>query len=218
MIRLLVADDHPIIREGLKRIVAECPDMTVVAEAVDGDGLLSLLADVTADVLLLDISMPGPGFLELMRELRSSWPDLRILIISAHPEDMFAVRSLRAGAAGYLSKDQSPDRLAEAIRRIHRGGRYVTPSLAEKLASELAPDEERPAHSQLSDREYQVLSLLGSGGSIKEIAEQLSLSSKTVSTYRSRVLEKLGLKTTADLIRYAIEHELTGPSEPRRRK
>lgn len=209
MIKLLIADDHPIVREGLKRIVAECPDMTVVSEAGDGDELLELLRGSAVDVLLLDISMPGPEFLELMRQLREEWPSVRVLVLSTHPEDQYAVRSLRAGAAGYLSKDRSPDRLADAVRRVFRGAKYVTEELADKLASELDPGNERPAHEVLSDREYQVLCLLGAGHTAKEISQRLTLSPKTVSTYRTRVLEKLGLRSTPDLIRYAVEHGLS---------
>jgi len=209
VIRLVIADDHPIVREGLHRIVAEHPDMTVVGEAADGDRLQELLQDVTADVLLLDISMPGLPFLEMMQRLRSTYSRLRVLVVSAHPEDQYALRSLRAGAAGYLTKNHTPDELAEAIRRVHQGARYVTSTLAEALAFELDPEYDRPLHDLLSEREYQVLVSLGAGTSLKEIAAEMSLSPKTVSTYRARVLNKLGLKTTAELIRYAIEQGLT---------
>jgi DNA-binding NarL/FixJ family response regulator len=208
MIRLLMADDHPIVRAGLQRIVAEHPDMQVVGEAASGEELLQLLGRVEADVLLLDISMPGPPFLDLLRSVRDEWQQLRVLVLSTHPEDQYAVRALRSGAAGYLTKEHSPTELAEAVRRIHRGGRYITESLAEKLALALDPSEERPPHEQLSNREYRVLCCLGAGKSIKEIAATLSLSPKTVSTYRARLLQKMGLKTTADLIRYAVEHGL----------
>jgi len=209
VIRLVIADDHPIVREGLHRIVAEHPDMTVVGEAANGDRLQELLQDVTADVLLLDISMPGLPFLEMMQRLRSTYSRLRVLVVSAHPEDQYALRSLRAGAAGYLTKNHTPDELAEAIRRVHQGARYVTSTLAEALAFELDPEYDRPLHDLLSEREYQVLVSLGAGTSLKEIAAEMSLSPKTVSTYRARVLNKLGLKTTAELIRYAIEQGLT---------
>ncbi len=209
MIRLVIADDHPIVREGLHRIVAEHPDMTVVGEAADGDRLQDLLQDVTADVLLLDISMPGLPFLEMMQRLRTTYPRLRVLVVSAHPEDQYALRALRAGAAGYLTKNHTPDELAEAIRRVHQGARYVTSTLAEALAFELDPEYDRPLHDRLSEREYQVLVSLGAGKSLKEIAAEMSLSPKTVSTYRARVLNKLGLKTTAELIRFAIEQGLT---------
>lgn len=208
MIRLVIADDHPIVRQGLHRIVAEHPDMTVIGEAAEGAELLALLTDLTPDVLLLDISMPGPPFLEMMQTLRERWPSVRTLVVSAHPEDQYALRSFRAGATGYLSKSHSPDELAAAIRRVHGGGRYITTSLAESLAFELAPGFERAPHELLSQREFRVLQEMGRGRSIKEIAAELSLSPKTISTYRARILEKLGLSTTAELIRYALEHQL----------
>ena len=208
MIRLLIADDHPIVREGVRRIVDDCLDMKVVGEAVDGDDLRTKLDTIEADVLLLDISMPGPGFLSVMERLRAEHSATRVLVLSVHSEDQYALRALRAGAAGYLTKEHSPLELAEAIRRIDRGGKYITPTLAEKLAFDLDPAADRPPHEALSDREYQVLCMLGSGNSGKEIGAKLALSPKTVSTYRARILEKMKLKTTADLIRYVVEHHL----------
>ena len=208
MIRLLIADDHPIVREGLKRIIAECPDMALVGEAVDGDQALEQCAAATVDVLLLDVSMPGPGFLETMRRLRKEHPDVRVLVLSVHSEDQYAVRALRLGASGYLTKDHSADELAGAIRRAYRGGKYVTDSLAERLAFELETDRDMLPHALLSDREYQVLCKLGSGTSVKETAAELGLSPKTVSTYRTRVLTKMNLKSNAELIRYVLRHGL----------
>lgn len=208
MIRLLIADDHPIVREGLKRIVAECPDMKLVGEAVDGDEVLVKCTGEDVDVLLLDVSMPGPGFLETMRCLRKDSPSVRVLVLSVHSEDQYAVRALRLGASGYLTKDHSPDELAGAIRRAYRGGKYVTESLAERLAFELESDREMQPHAMLSDREYQVLCKLGAGTSVKETAVELGLSPKTVSTYRTRVLAKMKLKTNAELIRYVLRHGL----------
>jgi DNA-binding NarL/FixJ family response regulator len=205
---LLIADDHPVVREGLKRIVAECPDMKLVGEAVDGDETLAQCAAQKVDVLLLDVSMPGPGFLETMRSLRKDHPDVRVLVLSVHSEDQYAVRALRLGASGYLTKDHSPTELAGAIRRAFRGGKYVTESLAERLAFELEADREMAPHAMLSDREYQVLCKLGSGTSVKETAAELGLSPKTVSTYRSRVLAKMKLKSNAELIRYVLRHGL----------
>ena len=208
MIRLLIADDHPIVREGLKRIVTDCPDMKIVGEAIDGDDVLARCENTTVDVLLLDVSMPGPGFLETMRRLKKEHPGVRVLVLSVHSEDQYAVRALRAGASGYLTKDHSPTELSGAIRRAYRGGKYVTESLAERLAFELEADRERLPHASLSDREYQVLCKLGSGTSVKETAVDLGLSPKTVSTYRTRVLKKMKLKTNAELIRYVLRHSL----------
>lgn len=208
MIRLLIADDHPVVREGLRRIVGDCSDMKVMAEAGDGDEVLRLLACTEVDVLLLDISMPGPPFLDLLPSIKLRRPGLRVLVLSVYAEDQYALRALRAGAAGYLTKEHSSDELAEAIRRIYRGGRYVTPTLAEMLAFQLSPDGETPRHEALSDREYQALCMLGRGRSVKQIAADLVLSPKTVSTYRARILTKMGLNTTADLIRYTVEHSL----------
>lgn len=208
MIRLLIADDHPIVREGLKRVVAECPDIRVVAEAVDADEVVAQLKRHDIDIVLLDISMPGPTFLSTMRRLRTERPDLPVLVLSVHPEEHYAVRALKLGAAGYLTKDRSPEELAEAIRRVNSGRKYVTPSLAERLAHELGPDAERVPHEALSGREYEVLRMLAAGKSIKEIASNMTLSPKTVSTYRTRILVKMKLDSNADLIRYALEKQL----------
>lgn len=207
-IKLVIADDHPIVRQGLRRIVSENPDMTVVAEAASGDEVLAMLRGAEGDVLLLDISMPGPPFLDLLRRVREEWPRLGVLVLSAHSEDQYAVRALKAGAGGYLTKERSPEELADAVRRIYRGGRYITATLAEKLALALDTTRAGLPHEDLSDREYRVLCMLGAGQSVKEIAAALSLSPKTVSTYRARLLKKLDLETTAELIRYAVEHNL----------
>lgn len=208
MISLLVADDHPIVRAGLRHIVAEEPDIAIRSEAVNGHQAVELVHDPDVNVLILDITMPGPGFLETMRLVRESRPDLPVLVMSVHPEEHYAVRSLRAGAAGYLTKERSADELIAAIRRVHEGGKYVSPSLAEKLAFEVGPERDRPLHEVLSNREYEVLCRLGSGKRVKEIAEELELSPKTVSTYRTRLLEKMKLRTSAELIKYALEHGL----------
>jgi len=208
VIRLVIVDDHPVVREGLKRIIAECPDMMVVGEAVDGDGVISVLAGTSVDVLLLDVSMPGPGFLETMRRLRNDWPDLHILVLSVHSEDQYAVRALRSGADGYLTKDHSPDRLAAAVRRVYQGGKYVSESLAERLALDLQADRVTQPHVHLSEREYQVLCKLGAGKTVAEVSNELGLSPKTVSTYRTRVCSKMGLHSNAELIRYVVENGL----------
>jgi two-component system invasion response regulator UvrY len=209
VIRLLLADDHPVVREGLRRIVADNPGLEVVGEAVNGDEVLTVLRRSPADVVLLDISMPGPGFLQVLESLRSEHPTVAVLVLSMHPEDQYAVRALRSGAAGYLTKDHSPEQLVEAIRKVHRGGRYVSPTLAERLAADLATAGNRQVrHELLSHREYEVLCLLGSGRTVKEISAELRLSPKTISTYRARVLEKMQASTNADLVRYASQHGL----------
>jgi DNA-binding NarL/FixJ family response regulator len=208
VINIIIADDHPVVREGLKRIISDCPDMTVVAEASDGESVLSTIASTAADVLLLDVSMPGPGFLETMRRLKREREDLHVLVLSVHSEDQYAVRALRAGADGYLTKNHSPDELAAAVRRVHLGGKYVTESLAERLALDLQSDQSQPPHSVLSEREFQVLCKLGAGKTVVEVSQELGLSPKTVSTYRTRVCSKMGLQNNAELIRYVIEHGL----------
>ena len=209
MIRLFIADDHAMVREGLRRILADHSDVQVVGEAATADEVLQTLGRVDADVALLDVSMPGPGILELLRVLRDIAPKTRALVVSMHPEEQYATRVLRAGAAGYVNKDQPPERLVEAIRKAARGGRFVSPELAEVLAAALESGQtEEPSVAGLSDREFEVLRLLGSGKSLKRIAAQLGLSPKTISTYRLRIMEKLRLRTTAELIRYAIEQGL----------
>jgi two-component system invasion response regulator UvrY len=208
LIRVFIADDHSMVREGFRRIIDGHPDMAIVAEAADGIELLECLQSTPADVLVLDISMPGPGFLEVMEALHGEYPRLPVLVVSMHPEEHWATRAFQSGAAGYLTKAHSAEELAEAIRRVHQGGRYVTPGLAEHLASQLGPGAGKAGHEALSRREYEVLCLLGSGKMVKGVAHHLGLSPKTVSTYRSRILEKLALRTTADLIRYVVENDL----------
>lgn len=208
MIRLLIADDHPIVREGLQRIINECADMTVVAQAVDGDQVLEKLASHVVDVLLLDISMPGRKFLDILQELKGQPRSPQTLVLSMHPEEHYAIRALRAGASGYLTKDHSPEQLTGAIRRVYGGGKHVSQSLAERLVQELDPGSDRPPHTLLSDREYEVFAQLGGGKSVQQIADELALSPKTISTYRSRVLQKLNLTTNGDLIRYGLQNGL----------
>jgi two-component system, NarL family, invasion response regulator UvrY len=207
MIRILIADDHQLVREGLRRMIAEQPDFEVIGEAGTGEALLAAVERSAVDVVLLDISMPGPSVTELLSALGGRSPPVRAVVLSMHPEEQYAVRLLRAGAAAYLTKDRSPEHLVAAVRKAAAGGRYITPSLAEHLAGALDEPPGLP-HEQLSERELQVLRMLASGRSVKRIAATLSLSPKTVSTYRTRMLEKLGLRTTADLIRYALQHDL----------
>ncbi|MEW6001110.1 MAG: response regulator transcription factor [Nitrospirota bacterium] len=208
MTKVLIADDHTIVREGLKQILAETPDIVVTGEASNGQEVLNKVWKNDYDLILLDISMPGRSGLDILKELRSQRPKLPVLILSMHPEEQYAVRVLKSGAAGYLTKESAPEELVKAIRKVVRGGKYVSPNLAMKLASELKIDVERPPHESLSDREYQVMCMIASGKTVKEIAEELSLSVKTISTYRARILEKMKLKNNAELTHYAIQHKL----------
>jgi DNA-binding NarL/FixJ family response regulator len=208
VIRLLIADDHPIVREGLRRIAADQPGISVVAEAASANEALERVASTAVDVMLLDVSMPGPTFIEVLQQVRRDHPSVKVLVLSVHPEDQWAVRALRAGAAGYLTKDHSPEQLIEAIRRVYRGSKYVTAALAEKLATGLEAGGSATPHEGLSDREYEVLRALGTGLSVKDVAGRLNLSPKTVSTYRTRILEKMQMRTNADLVRYVRDHAL----------
>jgi two-component system invasion response regulator UvrY len=208
MIRLAIADDHPIVREGLRRIASEDEGISIVGEASTGAELFRLLAAAAVDVVLLDVSMPGASFIVTLRELRSRHPTVKVLVLSAHPEDQWAARSLQGGASGYLTKDHTPDQLVQAIRRVARGGKYVSESMAERLAGMVDGGMTRAPHERLSDREFEVLRALGSGMLVKDVAAQLRISAKTVSTYRARLLEKMGLESKADLVRYVAAHEL----------
>jgi len=208
MIKILVADDHTIVREGLKQIVADVGDMMVADEAGNGQEALQKIREGDYDVILLDISMPGRSGLEVLKDIRAERPKLPVLILSMHSEEQYAVRALRAGASGYLTKASAPDELIGAIRKVSRGRKYVTASLAEKLALELDVDIRKPPHEMLSDREYQVMLMLASGKAVKEIADELCLSVKTISTYRSRILEKMNMKKNAELTLYAIQNSL----------
>src|SRR5947208_15285764 len=208
MIRVCVVDDHAVVREGLKRIIAENPGMAVTSEAGDGHEALRVIQSEPCDVVLLDITMPNKSGLDVLKQLHSESPRLPVLVLSMHAEDQYAVRLLRAGAAGYLTKDSAPGKLVQAIRKVVRAGKYVSPSLAEKLVFALNGDSTKAPHEILSDREYQVLCMLASGKTVTMIAEELSLSVKTVSTYRVRILEKLNMKNNAELTRYAIKEGL----------
>ncbi len=210
MIRVLLADDHPVVRAGLRQILAEAPDISVVGEAGDGPGVVDQAAGTRPDVVLLDVTMPGTGFITLVRNLRRNHPRMALLVLSVHPEDQYAVRAFRAGAAGYLSKERSPELLLAAIRKVAGGGRYVPESVVERLVTRLDSGASgAEPHETLSDREYEVLCLLGGGRTVSDVAAELQLSPKTVSTFRSRILRKMQLRSNAELIRYALEHELT---------
>jgi len=208
MIRVLIADDHPIVRQGLRQILSRISDMKVAGEAINGQETLNQIRTGEWDVLVLDITMPGRSGFDILKQLKHEQPDLPVLVLSIHAEEQFAVRALKAGASGYLTKENAPDELIKAIRKVVSGGKYISRSLAETLAFGLDTDAARPQHNALSDREFQVMQLMANGKTLAEIAEELSLSAKTVSTYRSHLLEKMNLKTNAELIRYALEHGL----------
>jgi len=208
MVNVIIADDHPIVRQGLKQILSEEPDFAMPGEAQNCHEVLELIRKQDWDIIILDITMPGRGGLDVLREIRHERPKLPVLILSIHPEDQYAVRALKAGASGYLTKESAPKDLVQAIRKILRGGKYVSPTLAEKLAFGLESDAEKPLHEALSDREFQVMLMIASGKTTSAIAEEMSLSIKTVSTYRARILEKMGMKTNADLTQYVFRNRL----------
>lgn len=208
MIRVLVADDHPVVRQGIRQIVEATDDIVVAAEATGGREIEGLLTETPCDIILLDLSLPDVDGLDLLKRLCEDRTRVPVLVLTMHSEEQFAVRCLRAGAGGYLTKESAPAELVIAIRKIVGGGRYITPLAAERLAAYLGPDSEKPAHERLSDREYQVLRLFALGKSTRQIAADLTLSVKTVATYRSRVLEKMRLTSTTALAAYALRHRL----------
>jgi two-component system, NarL family, invasion response regulator UvrY len=213
MIRLIIADDHQVVRDGLRAILAQHPDISVVGEVGDGDALLQMLKQKPVDVVLLDVTMPGPGVLDLVPAIKKISGRTRILVLTMHSEQMYGRRVLEAGADGYLTKTQSSSELATAIRHVDSGHKFVTQSLAEELASELAAHGNRQPHDRLSNREYQVFLQLGSGRSVDDIARSMKLSPKTVRTYRSRIFEKTGLSSTSELMFYAIDRGLVTNGE-----
>lgn len=209
MIRVLVADDHAIVRRGLRQILTETPDIVVGGEASSVPEVTRLLHEQRWDVVVLDINMPGGSGLAVLPEIRRDHPRVAVVILTVHSEHQFALRAIKAGAAGFLTKETAPAELVEAVRRVASGRRYVSAELAETLASVVAgDDDERPPHERLSDRELEVLRMLGSGKTVSQIARELALSVKTISTHRTRILHKLDLKTTADLLRYAMQNGL----------
>ena len=208
MIRVLIADDHAVVRKGMRLIASDNADIDMRGEAGDYGELMSLLRHEECDVLLLDIGMPGKNGIDILKIVKEQYPKLGVLILSMYPEDQYAIRALKAGASGYLTKDSAPDRLVEAIQTIARGRRYITASLAEMLATQLVDPGDAPPHTLLSDREYQTMRLIASGQQLSQIAETLSLSPKTVSVYRARVLEKMRLKNNSEITHYALKNGL----------
>ncbi len=209
MINIIIVDDHAVVRSGIKHILMERPDIKVVAEARNGSEAMQHLRDKSADMVLLDISMPDKSGIEVLKNIRSQHPQVSVLILTMHPEEQYAIRALKGGAAGYITKDSAPSELIDAVLKISSGKRYISASLAEKLADMLDISTERALHETLSDRELEVMLLIAAGRSMTEIAGSLNLSIKTVSTYKSRILLKMGLKSTADIIRYAIKNNLS---------
>lgn len=207
-IRILVVDDHAVVRQGVKQILAEMPGVVVAGEAGSGQEALGKIRSEAWDVVILDISLPDRSGLDVLKQAKSFYPKLPVLVLSMHAEAQYAVRVLRAGASGYLTKESAPEELIAAISKIAAGGRYVSSSLAEKLAFEIGVDQERPLHERLSDREFEVLCMIAQGTRIKEIAEKLCLSVKTVSSHRARILNKMNMRSNAELVQYAMKNDL----------
>jgi DNA-binding NarL/FixJ family response regulator len=208
MIRVLLADDHAVVRAGLREILADSGDITVAGEAANGDEVLAKVRSGTFDVAVLDMTMPGRSGIELIKMVKAEQPKVRILVLSMHSEQQYAVRAVKAGASGYLTKEAAADQLVAAIRRIAAGGAYVTPETAERLVLDSGRRSEAAPHTLLSDREFQVFQLIAGGRSVTEIAARLSLSVKTVSTHKTRIMEKMGFSNPSELIRYAIDNKL----------
>jgi two-component system, NarL family, invasion response regulator UvrY len=207
MIRIIIADDHFIVRAGLQKIIADIPDMVCIAEAMDGYQAIEKATQENPDVMLMDISMPGPDWIDVLKTIKKEKPNLPVLILSVHPEKQYAVRAIKSGASGYLTKDKAYDELIAAIRKAASGGRYISTGLAEQLA-DLLEIKDRLPHESLSDREFSVMIMLAEGSSLAGIARSLCVSPKTVSTYRARILEKMKMSGNAQLIHYAIKHGL----------
>jgi DNA-binding NarL/FixJ family response regulator len=208
MIRIVVADDHTIVREGLKQLLSSAGDLAVVGEAQNGHEALERVRTLDFDVLLLDMSMPGKSGIELIKQVRAEKPKLRVLVLSMHEEEQYAVRAIKAGASGYLTKESATAQLVSAIRKVASGGAFITDSVAQQLALGAMPQSDGPPHGALSDREFQVFRELVSGKAVSDIAAQLNLSVKTVSTHKARIMQKMNMSNPAELIRYAIHHRL----------
>ena len=206
--KILVADDHSVVRKGLIQIIKEMPEVAEVDEAENGAQVFEKIGAEEYDLVVLDISMPDKSGLDVLQELKITNPDLHILILSTYPEDLYAIRALKAGASGYLNKNTAPEELSKAIRKVALGGKYISRTLAEKLAFNIGDDADKLPHEKLSDREFQVLCLIASGKTLSQIADELFLSSKTISTYRSRILEKMNIDSNSGIINYAIKNSL----------
>ena len=208
MIRIVVADDHTIVREGLKQVLSAASDLSIVGEAQNGHEVLQRVRELEFDVLLLDMSMPGKSGIELIKQVRAEKPKLRVLVLSMHQEQQYAVRAIKAGASGYLTKESASAQLVSAIRKVAGGGAFITEAVAEQLALGAMPQADGPPHSALSDREFQVFRLLVSGKAVSNIADELNLSVKTVSTHKARIMQKMNMSNSTELIRYALQHRL----------
>jgi DNA-binding NarL/FixJ family response regulator len=208
MIKILIVDDHPVVRKGLRQIVEETKDITVADEAETGQDALKKVKKHKYDVVLLDISLPDMNGLEVLRELKSEHPEIHVLILSIYPEEQYAMRALKGGASGYLTKEKLPDELIMAIKIVTHGRKYITPSVAELLAVNLEKDRNELLHESLSDREFRIMCMMASGKTARNIADELSLSAKTVSTYKYRIMKKMKMKNNAEIIRYVIEQKL----------
>ena len=206
--KIIIVDDHELIREGLKKVTAKESDIEVMGEASNSVELFELLDKHEVDIVILDISLPGRSGLDVITDIKIQAPDTKILILTMHPEDRFAIQALRAGASGYITKNNASRSLVAALRKISEGGKYITSNLAEQLASELELNYEKPLHESLSTRELEVMQLMAQGKAVRDIAEILSISANTVASYRSRILEKMRMKTNAEIIRYAVENKL----------
>ena len=209
MIQILITDDHPVVRQGLKQVISETSDITVAGEAGTGQEALDMIRTNEYDLVLLDISLPGVSGLDILKQITAEKPKLPVLILSIHSEEQYAVRALKTGASGYMTKASAPEELIGAIRAISAGGKYITSSLSQRLVMYIqSPSDSKPPHANLSNREYEVLCLIAQGRPVSEIARTLFLSPKTVSTYRTRILDKMGMKNNAEMMRYAIKNGL----------
>jgi DNA-binding NarL/FixJ family response regulator len=208
VIKIFIADDHEVVRRGLRTILSEHSDLSIAGEATNGNEVLKKVKKIKVDVMLLDFEMPEKNGLDTLIELKALYPKLPVIILSVFPEDHYGIRFLKAGASGYLGKASASDQLVEAIRKVVKGGKYISPALTDKLVSDLNTDTEKAPHEKLTDREFQVFCLLATGKKLKGIADELCLSINTISTYRSRILHKMDMESNADLIRYAIKNSM----------